>query len=1090
MENEENRILEVDFGDSQNPAVDAEKHFGEVPHPTADAHGVELKLNTSEEGDSEIVPHLNDVEKESITSNEVMNHIKSPDEILDEEGDIADVHIDLSTVEMDKNNIPVITKKDKLRLKESGMTTDSFEIELSSALASIESVDDQLDPVAQDEIEEHEKQLIVDLEKQLAAASTEDVRANLKQQIDDCKEIIALLPRNNPDVQKELEEQRRVAVNVLATYQNISRKTLQQLQDDGSLIGLISCTSVSALTNLYAKYRLIGEGKKTLDELDSIKDLKLDILKLKPKYEVFSELHRCVEKLKTIDVDFIFNKDSKDSSDKAEGVGVSINDERIKKIPLLLSQINEAKDEEEKQRLQKEFNSIKELVNGKSDDSGDELGKLKDKEQKDKKWIETIEVLTKTINDAHYAYFYAYNDKNCPLPTSINGLNKKMLDEGISLIESKYLSDYNKYTELYESAEQKIEDIKIETNKEYYEQGKKKGFVNTFLEYCRILDNNRGQLARFENVFSIEYFDIMTTRYYETIKSIMFNPKDSKEYEQTIFNVNMTSMLQNNFLHHLESLRKDNLNVDWGAAFDPESILKRFYYDNEEEFNTHIDGYIKAKEALSHVIFHNQKFNTKLTSYIEKLLDYNIENKKKIRVAEVSGKPLKDISIYLKVSFADQILKSYKQFVEGSSEIYDAIKNKPESANASPKDFYNWYSEQGLQEKELSITNSLISSILHCTIGCSLIYGFSNLSEAFEGDKKVNKGLASDVVKYLFHTFSLNVLALKECKSDEKIVDFIKNTAKTIAYQSVSFAYEKDADITDVRKTFIVSLLDNTKEVIYKIINSYISDPISDDSKMENKKVKKVKKPTAEEIMLAKKQAKKLAKAKKVDGDTYLNLYKEYDNLIKTPPKETNVITSLSTNGRYFIEILPMKDTKAVIKVYYYKSIKDKNNLKSFFDNNAIDKNNISKISIAKSNVCAKSIGDDQLVNLGERWYYNQIFDESIATFNPTSKSNEIRSIVLNSYNMAKDKLKTEIINSIINNGIDLKNKSIAYKSNSKLDIKYFNGKKSEKVLEPSGINFFKTDTWFYLTYEINYDIINISDEKETPKRVPAPKRN
>ena len=75
------------------------------------------------------------------------------------------------------------------------------------------------------------------------------------------------------------------------------------------------------------------------------------------------------------------------------------------------------KNEEEKQRLQKEFNSIKELVNGKSDDSGDELGKLKDKEQKDKKWIETIEVLTKTINDAHYAYFYAYND---PPPTSVN----------------------------------------------------------------------------------------------------------------------------------------------------------------------------------------------------------------------------------------------------------------------------------------------------------------------------------------------------------------------------------------------------------------------------------------------------------------------------------------------------------------------------------------------------------------------------------------------------------------------------------------------------------------------------------------------
>ena len=140
MENEENRILEGDFGVSQNPANDAEKDFGEAPHPTADACGVEL--HTSEEGDSEIVPHLNDVEKESITSDEVMNHIKSPDEILDEEGDIADVHIDLSTVEMDKNNIPVITKKDKLRLKESGMTTDSFEIELSSALASIESVDD------------------------------------------------------------------------------------------------------------------------------------------------------------------------------------------------------------------------------------------------------------------------------------------------------------------------------------------------------------------------------------------------------------------------------------------------------------------------------------------------------------------------------------------------------------------------------------------------------------------------------------------------------------------------------------------------------------------------------------------------------------------------------------------------------------------------------------------------------------------------------------------------------------------------------------------------------------------------------------
>ena len=45
------------------------------------------ELHTSEEGDSEIVPHLNDVEKESITSDEV-NHIKSPDEILDEEGDM------------------------------------------------------------------------------------------------------------------------------------------------------------------------------------------------------------------------------------------------------------------------------------------------------------------------------------------------------------------------------------------------------------------------------------------------------------------------------------------------------------------------------------------------------------------------------------------------------------------------------------------------------------------------------------------------------------------------------------------------------------------------------------------------------------------------------------------------------------------------------------------------------------------------------------------------------------------------------------------------------------------------------------------
>ena len=138
-------------------------------------------------------------------------------------------------------------------------------------------------------------------------------------------------------------------------------------------------------------------------------------------------------------------------------------------------------------------------------------------------------------------------------------------------------------------------------------------------------------------------------------------------------------------------------------------------------------------------------------------------------------------------------------------------------------------------------------------------------------------------------------------------------------------------------------------------------------------------------------------------------------------------------------------------------------------------------------------------MNLGEKWYYNQYLDRQFAVVDGksllasdlnTMNRSQINRFVVNTvldseYKNIVEKIKAHAIAA----GVVFDEKDIAMKKNCKFDIKYFNGSKMSDYIQNlndnGNLNFFVNDKWVLLSFELNYDLVNVVPEKkESPKPV------
>lgn len=230
--------------------------------------------------EEEVTPHP--ISPDSLPTSAIVDgHI--PDNTYDESE--PELKIDLSTIEFDKHGVPVLTAADKAKIQQSGFASDSFAIEIQSAAASIKRCIQELDEEQQhkDEILYQEK--IVELQHELKQyQETHKINEETQKEIDSkndeikmFKELIDALPINNPEQKKLLEEEKASSIDLIATYQHISRKTIDDLVKDGSLLALVSnATTTSFVSSYIEEYNKRNDINLETDELLTELNTKLE----------------------------------------------------------------------------------------------------------------------------------------------------------------------------------------------------------------------------------------------------------------------------------------------------------------------------------------------------------------------------------------------------------------------------------------------------------------------------------------------------------------------------------------------------------------------------------------------------------------------------------------------------------------------------------------------------------------------------------------------------------------------------------------------------------------------------------------------
>lgn len=1092
-----------------------------IPETTQDTDSVNSQSTSvaeetvqSESGEAETTASEASIEPEKVDV-ENASHVESPEEVVEKEGDPNEIQLDLSKIEMDKDGLPVLTRLDIDRIKKSGLAVSDFEAEIGLARDAYFAAKIEFD--SQDE-QDAKFTAKIEETKKLLETAPEERKASIQKELDELYNLRNSLPKYNPEIKAELEKQMLNSVKAIAVYQNVSRNTLQKLINDGTVPALISSTATSVFASAYTDAILKSKGESGLYESKTIKDWKEKQLKTEDEYTRLGYMFDSLKIAEDKEIQERITKyieSAKDNKTKTKF---------ISKILGLLNQINrpDLYNEAVITKANQEYGEIKiSTVKLDEEEKVDELDEVKEEEEKRSQFIDDVENYTTAMCAIGFSYQMLNirtakngDPRNIKVPTpmqfSITSFKfGEVWDKDLKFYHERYESRFNELKAIDEECENKIEEEIIERSSKHREVIRKEGLVNALYEYAFHTDKTHNYYASSKSALRFQNAIVSAEAFAKLVR--ILGATDDASYEQfnTVkMNVNVASMIGNNYLRYMEMLLyPDTFDADWAAKFDPNSELKRWFSENKNFVEDLMKEYFAIKDNLSHYLFFSSIVSENYAKFVEDVVNYLEANKAKAEKFNTGKKIKNKYEFVIKASYLQNFATGFSAFLGEIDKYSPIIEEKRKEFEGKSDEFNKWY-EAEMHKKEIEATRPVIESILHASLGMTLIKAFLDYKEHFL-TRNNNELLSRDITSYLFHEFTFSALAARSAKDPQTLAEFIKEKSASTTFKSISYEFEKDVTPDEARRALALNIINSATNILKGVLEDNADEAKANAERMQKdierkaKAEEKSKKPTAEDLRKINIQRRKDAKKKKREVESRLwNLEKQYSSFIKDTPVVSNTITLTKSEGKYFVEVLPNKDTRVVIKVLFCRNDFSRDNttdIKNFFgtDGLVINKNN--PTSVEKAFNTAYKIEEDKLMNLGEKWYYNQYLDRQFAVVDGKSllasdlnsmNRSQINRFVVNTvldseYKNIVEKIKAHAIAA----GVVFDEKDIAMKKNCKFDIKYFNGSKMSDYIQNlndnGNLNFFVNDKWVLLSFELNYDLVNVVPEnKESPKPV------
>ena len=1071
---------------SENPEIKDTEHVesSEVPPEAKSEEGIVVDQATKDE--NEITPHEKNVEEVTAEANRLIQEAKK--KTGDEN---SSVYIDMSKIVMDKEGIPEITRDDIERIKQTDLAISDFEFEIRESRDVIHAIRNELDVKGQDAREKLCKEQIEKINarlKEIEALKEEELTEEIKKEkadIENAKSVYATeiteLPKYNEKIKHELERREANAKKHIATYQNIARHELGQLQNDGTIVGLISSTANTAFAQAFVDTSEKSKGNPTLDENKEIVEIRNKNKFGDQNYQFANVLHEALENVESGNVEYLIkflNKDFEAEYSKEVYEKLGLN--RITEAADLINKISSSSvSPSEQDTLYNKYIDIRNDISISMEDPEDE-SEIERRARADfTLFFERFETFSKgKISINQYYQFLSDEPLEKLFPEITKDTNveeiKGMIEKIKPVITSKYDEEYKKVNE----TEDKIDEVRNKIIKPYKMYLRKNGTFNSFITYAFLNAEQHGYYARPESALEYQHIKSMSRVFYNVIRMNMKEISDD-EFSKIKLNVNSVSMFFNNIIRYFIDIHDNKIDLDWAANFDPDSILKNFYYENKEKLDSLIEDYKETTKVFSHLICHNIKFQNAYNKLISDIVDDITAKDYKLKKLDSNKRVNNKYEFITDISFEQQFVSSYKKFIEAIDKVDKAVDEKRKSEpEIKYEDFDKWYKETQLED-ELAATRPVISSFLHMLVGCTVLYGFDDLDTYFESKNK-NKNLRSDCMNYFFNQYILESFAFKNCAKDKTYEDYIRERSKTVAFQSLDYSFQRDVDVNESRLQTI-SYIFGYATNCFKVLFDNVCGKDNTEKKEEKKETKKDKKKKAaksrEEMI---KSYREKGKEKKKNLNSFKTAMRDYDEIIRGISYDTSITKFSDNDSIYDVLVYPSKDTKVIVRVERYAKKIYEEDVKKIFETATINKNE--PVNVKAAFIAARNITNENLTNINEKWYYNQFVDGSIAKregkdFSTLNKStftlsercrNTINLCLKNSY----EKIIQEAINIIKHTGVEFEGKTIAIKNNCKFDIKYF---KSNNPANSYGgnLNFFKAGIWDVITFELNYDIVN-----------------
>jgi len=834
---------------SENPEIKDTEHVesSEVP-PEAMSEGIVVDPATKEE--NEITPHEKSVEEVTAEANRLAQLHKK--QMGDEN---SSVYIDMSKIVMDKDGIPEFTHEDAIKLRDSDIVLSDFEYEIRESRNIIEAIRNELDEKSQEIREKNCKEQIEKIDarlKEIEALKEEELTDEIKKEktdIEAAKSIFATeitdLPKHNEKIKNELLRREANAKKHIATYQNIARHDLGQLQNDGTIVGLVSSTANAAFAQAFVDASENAKGNPSLDENKEINEIKNKNKFSDQNYQMANLLHESLENVDSGNVEYLVKFLNKDfEKEYGKNAYEKLNLKRINEVPELINKISSPNvSPAEQDTLYNKYLEIRNDISISMEDPETESEDIKKARAEATLFFERFETFSKgKISINQYYQFIAEKPLEKFIPEITKDTNveeiKGMIEEIRPVINKKYDEEFKKSTEV----EDKIEEIRDKIIKPYKAYLRKNGIFNSFITYAFVDSDNRGYYARPESALEYQHIKSLARAFNNVIKINMKDNSDD-EYSKIKINVNSVSMFFNNLIRYFIDIHDNNIDIEWASNFDSESILKNFYYENKEKIDPFIEEYKDTVKVFSHLICHNIKFENAYEKLISDIADDIASKNYKLKKIDENKHVKNKHEFTTDIAFEYQFITSYKKFNEAIKKVNDAVeekrKNEPE---IKYEDFDKWYKETQLED-ELAATKPVVSSFLHLLVGCSVIYAFNNFDTYF-ANKNNNKNLRHDCMNYFFNEYILESFAFKNCPKDKTYEDYIRERSKTIAFQSLDYSFQRDVDINESRLQTI-SYIFGYATNCFKVLFDNVCDEKKEEKKEDKKEIKKDKQKKA-----------------------------------------------------------------------------------------------------------------------------------------------------------------------------------------------------------------------------------------------------